>query len=138
MQKSKNIQKQILVFSKWSRKGFAVFASLGKVVKIGQLNVEICKQAIKKNINLLEAFFVIENEKLKTSADDFVDLLFSELLLQNLLTAQITELKKGNLYKINRRKKLIIKSHGSILKWNISNFKMTTICILKKVFRHIS
>ena len=41
-------------------------------------------------------------------------------------------------YKINRRKKLIIKSHGSILKWNISNFKMQRNISLRYVIKKIS
>lgn len=44
----KNIN-QSLTFRQWSRKGYAIFASLGKEVNIGHVDVEICEKASEKN-----------------------------------------------------------------------------------------
>ncbi len=38
-----------IVFRQWSRKSYAIFASLGKEVKIGHLNEGVCEKAIDKN-----------------------------------------------------------------------------------------
>jgi hypothetical protein len=41
--------KNTIVFSQWSRKSYAVFASLGKVIKIGRVSADISdKSLIKK------------------------------------------------------------------------------------------
>ena len=37
-----------LWFFRWSRKGYAVFASLGREVRIGQLALHICAMSLKK------------------------------------------------------------------------------------------
>jgi hypothetical protein len=44
------IASEQLVFSKWSRKNYAVFASLGKQVKIGVLKAYICQKALLKGL----------------------------------------------------------------------------------------
>lgn len=45
-------QKKTVVFSKWSRKKFAIFASLGKLVKIGRVSADICDKALQKTSEL--------------------------------------------------------------------------------------
>ncbi len=49
MKKKPGISKKNLVFSQWSRKNYAVFASLGKVVTIAHVSVDICNCSLKKN-----------------------------------------------------------------------------------------
>ncbi|MBI9065828.1 MAG: hypothetical protein JEZ09_00970 [Salinivirgaceae bacterium] len=93
MQQKNYISKKSLTFSKWSRKGYAVFASLGKVVKIGQLNVEICKQAIKKNTNLLIEFVLLEKDKLNQKTDESIEFLLSEYLFQNVISIKAIDSK---------------------------------------------
>ncbi|PKP32864.1 MAG: hypothetical protein CVU00_11310 [Bacteroidetes bacterium HGW-Bacteroidetes-17] len=44
----KSISPRTIVFSKWSRKKYAIFASLGKLIKIGVLKAEICQKALLK------------------------------------------------------------------------------------------
>ena len=78
MQKSSNIKPKQVIFSKWSRMGFAVFASLGKVVKIAHLKVEICNQAIQKNLNLLSDFFENAHEKIIQEFDESIELLLAQ------------------------------------------------------------
>jgi hypothetical protein len=47
-----HISKKQIVFSQWSRKRYAIFASLGKVVKIARVSVDICNKALKKSITV--------------------------------------------------------------------------------------
>jgi hypothetical protein len=44
------ISPSIFVFSKWSRKEYAIFASLGKLIKIGVLKADICQKALLKGL----------------------------------------------------------------------------------------
>ena len=43
---------QKLIFRQWSRKKYAIFASLGKEVSIGHVDVDICDKAINKDSNI--------------------------------------------------------------------------------------
>jgi len=56
MNQQQHIQRNSLIFARWSRKNFAIFASLGKVVKITRLTVEICDASLRKSVNLLPLF----------------------------------------------------------------------------------
>ena len=38
-----------LRFSRWNRKGYAIFASLGREVCIGRLAIHICEMALRKS-----------------------------------------------------------------------------------------
>ena len=50
--------KKVFVFSQWSRKSYAVFASMGKVIKIAQVSIAtgdkglIKKTSLKRALNL--------------------------------------------------------------------------------------
>ena len=43
----------ILVFSRWTRKNYAIFASLHKAINIARLSVSICKYSFSKSQILL-------------------------------------------------------------------------------------
>lgn len=51
-----------LYFSRWNRKGYAIFASLGREVRIGTLAIHICEMSLQKSsrkgviVNLSEVF----------------------------------------------------------------------------------
>lgn len=51
-----------LYFSRWNRKGYAIFASLGREVRIGTLAIHICEMSLQKSsrkgvvVNMLEVF----------------------------------------------------------------------------------
>lgn len=49
MKKAGYTSRKLLVFSQWSRKSYAIFASLGKVVKIACVSADICNNALKKS-----------------------------------------------------------------------------------------
>lgn len=42
-----------IVFSKWTRKNYAIFVSLHKVIKIARLSIEICISFFRKNQSVL-------------------------------------------------------------------------------------
>ena len=52
----------LLRFSRWNRKGFAIFATLGREVRIGTLAIHICEMSLRKSsrkgviVNLSEVF----------------------------------------------------------------------------------
>ena len=61
----KQIFSNVVVFSQWSRKSYAAFASLNKVVSIGHLSIDICKSSLLKNatlIRLLNLFISDESD----------------------------------------------------------------------------
>jgi len=51
-----------LHFSRWNRKGYAIFASLGREVRIGTLAIRMCEMALRKSsrkgviVNVSEVF----------------------------------------------------------------------------------
>lgn len=55
------ISSNVVFFSRWSRKNYAVFASLGKHVKIGVLKVDICQKALLKG--LVDIISISKNTK---------------------------------------------------------------------------
>jgi len=63
MNQGKYISPDIFVFSKWSRKEYAVFASLGKLIKIGVLKADICQKALLKKL--------VELKKIANLSEDF-------------------------------------------------------------------
>ncbi len=50
MNQQKYISSKLIVFSKWSRKNYTVFSSLGKQVKIGVLKARICQKTLLKGL----------------------------------------------------------------------------------------
>ena len=84
-------KKAKLVFKQWSSKKYAVFASLGKQVCIGHINIDICDKASEKSksrkINLAE-----EKNETQTNDEEFDDtsITFSEQQLSQLLNLTTT------------------------------------------------
>ena len=56
----------MLCFSRWNRKGYAIFASLGRNVRIGRLAIHICEMSLRKSsrkgviVELTEVFERLE------------------------------------------------------------------------------
>lgn len=105
MNQQKAISPRILVFSKWSRKKYAIFASLGKLIKIGVLNADICQKSLLKglvniayNANIKSDIDADENE-LKIKDHDSLQFILSFLglsIFQVFNFASITNSKKVN------------------------------------------
>ena len=52
MREKYNISRKNLVFSQWSGKKYAAFASLGRVVVIAHVSADICNASLKKNTSI--------------------------------------------------------------------------------------
>ncbi len=78
---------QSLIFNQWSRKSYAVFASLGKEVQIGHIDGEICEKAIEKN-NTKRSFKKdwIDSSIAETDDPDELILVNADLQLMSLLS----------------------------------------------------
>ncbi|MBE9466797.1 MAG: hypothetical protein IMY72_00590 [Bacteroidetes bacterium] len=79
------INQRSIVFSRWTRKSYAVFASLGKIVSIGHLSFDTCmsffskkKTSLNKLINNTEP---VENEDIETETffSEWLEILLIEL-----------------------------------------------------------
>ncbi len=71
MFQNKQIHTDVIVFSQWSRKNYAVFASLKKVIRIARLSIDICQSSLLKTptvIHLLSLLGLsnIENDDTNT------------------------------------------------------------------------
>lgn len=73
-------------FRRWTRKSYAVFAGLNKVISIGKVKAGICDRTSLKTNSLLVANAVFAGNLLKTfdEAEEAEDLLFDNLLQTNL------------------------------------------------------
>ena len=84
MRKKNPITTSAYVFLKWSRKGYAIFASLKKIINIGRLTVDLCCTAQLKNQNLINLLTVDEfEERNEEQTDNEEKVGIVELLLQN-------------------------------------------------------
>ncbi len=91
MLQNKKKNTDVIVFSRWSRKSYAIFASLKKVVCIARLSIDICKSSLLKNsavICLLNLIMADEKAKENDGFDEYVDEL---LLLSIFLPSVVTE-----------------------------------------------
>ena len=87
-----NKAKKSLVFSKWTRKSYAVFASLGKLVTIGHLSIDICKSFLSQKKNILAALTNNSESSDSEHADpDSLDATWIETLLLELGIVSLDE-----------------------------------------------
>ena len=85
-----NSNNKVLNFSRWSRKSYAVFVSIGRIVKISNLKIEVSQSFIKKNktfsaIQTLFNFKGNTNEEIQLDIFELIklDILQFELLTNN-------------------------------------------------------
>jgi len=62
------IYQETVFFTRWSRKGYAVMASLGSYIQISRLSVDICKQTMLKLIGFL--FLAFSQLSLDSTEED--------------------------------------------------------------------
>jgi hypothetical protein len=99
LNQQKFISPSIIVFSKWSRKAYAVFASLGRLIKIGVLKADICQKALLKglvnlgNIVKIEEDFEEDETALDTSVHDSLQFILSFLGLSVFQIINLTTIK---------------------------------------------
>lgn len=87
-------QNSVTVFKKWSRKGFAIFGSLGHVVHIGRLSVALVQWIgqIVLNIDLL----LKQTLMLESEDESSLDEVNEELLLALVINTDETACAKKN------------------------------------------
>lgn len=76
MLQNKQINKNVVVFSQWRRKSYAIFASLKKVVNIAHLSIDISNSSLLKNpavIRLLNLFNIEVNENNDCDISELLD-----------------------------------------------------------------
>jgi hypothetical protein len=81
MLKYKQVFSDVVVFSQWSRKSYAVFASLKKVVSIGHLSIDICKSSLLKSATLIRLLNTFSADNSDTDEYDINELLENASLL---------------------------------------------------------
>lgn len=82
MEKRYFISQKSFVFSKWSRKKYAIFASLGKLIKIGSLSTKYCEKALLKSIIILNINeFQIEKCEEEDHSDYITDIYSNQFIL---------------------------------------------------------
>lgn len=100
MLKNKQIKKSVVVFSQWSRKGYAIFASLKSVVKIGCLTIDLCESALSKSSSSIQFVSTVgcdENESMDPNS--------SELVINPILITSSLPLVSNNADTYHRSKK---------------------------------
>jgi len=93
MQGKKSNIKPVQVFSQWSRKAYAVFASIGRQVQIGHLNFDICVKSLLKG---KKSFLLVSNngtviEWQENSSEEEPDLTLLQQLENLLIPALNTD-----------------------------------------------
>ena len=97
MQTVNNLFHNQVVFSQWSRKSYAIFASLHRVVKIARLSIDVCNSALLKTISGIQFFMDylmdIENQDVESDDLDAVELCNLQYLIVNAQHQNISEEK---------------------------------------------
>jgi len=82
MRSGKHIARTIITFHQWKGKGYAVFASLGKLVRIGKLSTAISQNVCVKNTSQPTAFLNWLNNILPEDDEEYLKLPDDGLLSQ--------------------------------------------------------
>jgi hypothetical protein len=94
MQERKSYSKTKIYFSRWSRKSYAIFTSLGKDVKISRLSVDMCGKSLLK-LNKFSMFFYEKIDYLANIVDvsSLKKIDISELIEEIMLLLNIKEIR---------------------------------------------
>ncbi len=106
MQEIKKAYNKPIIFSKWSGKKYAIFASLHRVVNIARISIDICKASLLKSNTLNSLINLFEKDNLEEEDTDWEELQDSLLLKQLIpsitLDSYISYLKKIFRFNIRR------------------------------------
>ncbi len=80
--------KDFVVFSQWSRKTYAAFASLNKVVSIGYLSIDIYKHAVLKREAFDQLSCIINKDNYKRMYCNIISMINKSVLVITLLAAK--------------------------------------------------
>ncbi len=83
--------KKLLNFSRWSRKAYAVFLSIGRIIKISNLKIEVSQGFIKrsKTFSAIQTFINVNSNFHDETPPNIDELIINEKLLNNLLFTDI-------------------------------------------------
>lgn len=90
MQEQKSHINTKVYFSRWSRKSYAIFSSLGKEVKISRLSIDICAKSLLK----LGKLSMYSYQKLESFINNLRDLLDTDISGDTLEMMSILEIKE--------------------------------------------
>ena len=76
-------------FRRWSRKAYAVFASLGKSISIGNLSVDMAGETLFRKVEKIKDILSGEPEK-ERSTDEELSVLLSESLVLTIFVNKTT------------------------------------------------
>lgn len=81
-------------FKRWSRKNFAIFAALHKVISIGKISVAICEKSLEKTKTWISNFLFQNDDVLTPENEDNQDeLAWNEIQFISTLIPTIANIK---------------------------------------------
>lgn len=84
-------------FRRWSRKAYAVFASLGKSISIGNLSVQMAGDSLFRKVELVKCIITGDREKESGTEEEKLPLLLTEsLLIANFVSKSAGEYPAAN------------------------------------------
>jgi hypothetical protein len=102
VQETKKADSNRIVFFQWSRKNYAIFASLQKVVNIAQLSVDICKTSLLKSNTLISLFNLSADDNIKEKDTLLEEIIDNQQFLQLLpivaINSDITPKQEINIH----------------------------------------
>lgn len=103
------ISNNAVVFSKWTRKSYAIFASLNRVINIARLSIDICVASFGK----IQAMLRLLNQGIGIDANESDsperEEELSEWIMRLLLKSGITEINES--YSFKKLNKVLVKVH---------------------------
>lgn len=101
---TKNIAKSEFIFSQYSRKGYSIFSSLGIIIKIGTLGVELCNHGFTKCEQFIDSLiFQLTSWELIEETDPKDSDLFNEDLLITIPVLKTSPFCDINLFSIIKK-----------------------------------
>lgn len=105
VRKTVNIQQQVIHFRRWSRKGYAIFCSLGRCVLIRQLRKSLTEASLKKqkSISIVSLWMLKEEYNIQSDEEDLSLLDSLSWLLDMLVQPQVaSDVCASNKFLLNK------------------------------------
>lgn len=83
-------------FRRWSRKAYAVFASLGKSISIGNLSVHMAGDSLFRKVELIKCIISGERENEPDAEEELPLLLTESILIVNFVSKSAGEYPAAN------------------------------------------
>lgn len=96
MKKYRSYKANAVRFRRWSRKAYAVFASLGKSISIGNLSVQMAGDSLFRKVELIKCILSGEREKEFNPEEELPLLLTESTLIVNFVSKSAGEYPAAN------------------------------------------